>query len=177
MPTQPHLSRVKILHLRGMRSVCFNKPLLHADVCPALYVGAGMAGAQPSSFFQTQFPLCCSQCHFGNHSLQSKLRWKAAVVGAPEGARKRKGFWRETSASGGRGREHLREGTIKVGPCQEKRGPSEKVKRGTRKWETFWGDRHRQKELHSGFSHPPQALEGSPPVLIGALQKGLDLKF
>lgn len=43
------------------------------------------------------------------------------------------------SASGRQGREHLREGQWgKEGPCWEKRGPGEKLRRGMRKWETFW---------------------------------------
>lgn len=54
MPTELHLSRVEISHLVGIRSVCFNKPLLGADVCPALHLGTGIVGNWPSSFYQTQ---------------------------------------------------------------------------------------------------------------------------
>lgn len=37
------------------RSVCFNKPLLDADMCLVLHLGAGMAGVQPFSFYQMQW--------------------------------------------------------------------------------------------------------------------------
>lgn len=47
-----------------------------------------------------------------------------------------------------------------------------------KKWETFGGDRHKNKGLHSGSSHLPQASLGcSPPVLMGALWEGLGFGF
>lgn len=67
----------------------------------------------------------------------------------------RKGSWRQTSASGQRQRAPEGGGSGgKVGPCEEKSGPGEKVKRGTRKWETFL-ERQTQTQGASFWILPP----------------------
>ena len=84
-----------------------------------------------------------------------------SLPGTPDGTRMRKGS-QGTQSVGQSATEGEGSGARKGLPGV----------RGTRKWETFWGDRNKTKEPR--FRSSTQASWGcSPPVLVGALWEGL----